>query len=55
MPGKFLEAIKLESLRIFVTGQNIWTITDYNGDPEIGLGSAENGEPGDPGFVPGEF
>ncbi|MCX2761273.1 SusC/RagA family TonB-linked outer membrane protein [Aquimarina muelleri] len=55
MPRKFLDAIKLESLRLFVTGQNIWTLTDYQGDPEIGIGSAESGEQGDPGFVPGEF
>ncbi len=55
LPRKFLEVIKLESLRFFVTGQNILTITDYEGDPEIGLGSAESGEPGDAGFVPGEF
>ncbi len=55
MPRKFLEVIKLDSMRFFVTGQNLLTITDYEGDPEIGLGSAENGEPGDQGFVPGEF
>ncbi|WP_103865260.1 TonB-dependent receptor [Aquimarina sp. I32.4] len=55
MPRKFLEVIKLDALRFFVTGQNIWTITDYKGDPEIGIGSAESGEQGDAGFVPGEF
>ncbi|WP_108868606.1 SusC/RagA family TonB-linked outer membrane protein [Aquimarina aquimarini] len=55
MPRKFLDVIKLDALRFFVTGQNIWTITDYNGDPEIGIGSAESGEQGDAGFVPGEF
>ncbi len=55
MPRKFLDVIKLESLRLFVTGQNIWTLTDYNGDPEIGLGSAESGDQGNAGFVPGEF
>ncbi len=57
LPRKFLDKTKtgIDSFRVFATGQNIWTITDYNGDPEIGLGSAETGEPGDAGFVSGEF
>jgi hypothetical protein len=45
----------LDSFRVFVTAQNLLTFTNYNGDPEIGLGSAETAEPGDDGFVPGEF
>nr|WP_299344166.1 TonB-dependent receptor [Allomuricauda sp.] len=57
LPRKFLDKTKtgIDSFRFFVTGQNIWTLTEYEGDPEIGLGSAETGEPGDAGFVPGEF
>ncbi len=57
LPKKFLDSTKtgIDSFRFFATGQNIFTITDYNGDPEIGLGSAETAEPGDAGFVPGEF
>ncbi|MEK6152315.1 TonB-dependent receptor [Flavobacteriaceae bacterium 3-367] len=55
VPNKFLKDTGINSLRIFATGQNILTITEYEGDPEIGLGSAENAEPGDAGFVPGEF
>ena len=55
LPRKFLDALPIDKLRLFVTGQNILTFTDYEGDPEIGLGSAESGEPGDAGFVPGEF
>ena len=54
-PSKFLDSNFLNKLRIFITGQNILTFTDFNGDPEIGLGSAESGEPGDQGFVPGSF
>ncbi|MEM0931616.1 MAG: SusC/RagA family TonB-linked outer membrane protein [Bacteroidota bacterium] len=57
VPGRLLEKTGLSSLRIFATGQNIWTITGFNGDPEVGLGSDEavGGEPGDAGFVPGSF
>ncbi len=55
MPRKILDLIKFDSVRFFVTGQNLLTITGYEGDPEIGLGSAENGQQGDQGFVPGEF
>ena len=57
LPKKFLDASKtgIDSFRIFATGQNIWTLTDYNGDPEIGLGSAETAEPGDANFVAGAF
>ncbi|MEM7380822.1 MAG: SusC/RagA family TonB-linked outer membrane protein, partial [Bacteroidota bacterium] len=54
-PRELLGDFGISSLRIFATGQNLWTITEYNGDPEVGLGSAETAEPGDAGFVPGEF
>lgn len=55
LPGKFLRNIPIDNFRFFFTGQNILTFTNYNGDPEIGLGSAETAEPGDAGFVAGEF
>jgi len=55
LPGKLLDNTGLDSFRIYITGQNLLTFTNYNGDPEIGLGSAETAEPGDAGFVPGEF
>ncbi|MGB5821281.1 MAG: SusC/RagA family TonB-linked outer membrane protein, partial [Saonia sp.] len=55
MPSKFLADFGINSLRIFATGQNLFTITAFEGDPEVGLGSAESGEPGDQGFVVGEF
>ena len=54
-PSSYLRDFGISSLRLFASGQNLWTITNYNGDPEIGLGSAETAEPGDAGFVPGEF
>ncbi|PKV52665.1 TonB-linked SusC/RagA family outer membrane protein [Aquimarina sp. MAR_2010_214] len=55
VPRKFIDVLPIDKLRLYVTGQNILTFTDYEGDPEIGLGSAENGEPGDAGFVAGSF
>jgi hypothetical protein len=55
MPSRLLDGFGINSLRFYLTGQNILTISGYNGDPEVGLGSAESGEPGDQGFVQGEF
>ncbi len=55
LPGKFLDGFGISGFRVYATGQNLWTLTEYQGDPEIGLGSAETAEPGDAGFVPGEF
>lgn len=55
MPRSLLDGIGLNSIRIFASGQNVLTFTEFNGDPEVGVGSAESGEPGDVGFVPGSF
>ncbi|WP_010230019.1 SusC/RagA family TonB-linked outer membrane protein [Gillisia marina] len=55
VPSEMINSFGINSLRIFATGQNLLTFTDYEGDPEIGIGSAENAQPGDQGFVPGEF
>lgn len=38
VPGKFLEKIKLKNLRAYVTGANLFTITNFKGtDPETGI------------------
>lgn len=55
LSNKFLKNFSINSFRVFLAGQNLLTFTKFKGDPEIGLGSAESGEPGDEGFVPGEF
>ena len=55
VPSEFLSQFSLDGLRLYATGQNLLTWTDYNGDPEIGLGSAETADAGTQGFVPGEF
>ncbi|UOB16375.1 SusC/RagA family TonB-linked outer membrane protein [Abyssalbus ytuae] len=55
LPHRFTQNIGLDSVRFFASGQNLLTFSEYEGDPEIGLGSAETAEEGDEGFVPGEF
>jgi hypothetical protein len=33
--------VKIDRLRIYVSAQNLWTITKYSGfDPEFGIGTA---------------
>lgn len=54
LPRQYLDLFGLDRLRFYITGQNIWTVTNFNGDPEIGIASDESGEQGDPGFVQGE-
>ena len=37
LPKKWMDKVFINSLRVFVSGENLWTITDYPGvDPEIG-------------------
>ena len=55
MPRNLIDGIGLDNVRFSLSGQNILTFTKFNGDPEVGLGSAESGEPGDVGFVAGSF
>ncbi len=55
VPSSFLENVGVDNVRIYATGQNLLTWTDYNGDPEIGIGSAESVDPGAADFIPGEF
>ncbi len=54
LPSKFM-TFGINSLRVYATGQNLITWTDYSGDPEIGIGSGETSAPGNPNFIPGEF
>ncbi len=44
LPTDMARAIGLAKLRLYVSGQNVFTITDYTGmDPEIGFGGAYSG------------
>ena len=41
LPVSLLERIKLDQVRVFVSGENLFTITDFLGyDPEIGTGTS---------------
>jgi len=40
-PSEYLDKIPLNSLRIYVQGQNLLTFTEFYGDPEVGLSSGE--------------
>ncbi|OIQ41312.1 MAG: hypothetical protein BM563_01100 [Bacteroidetes bacterium MedPE-SWsnd-G1] len=48
LPSTLLQKIKLQRLRAFVSGENLWTLTDFNGfDPEVSLaGTTSNNIPG---------
>ena len=42
-PKKMMDKIKIENLRLYVTGQNLFTLTGYSGlDPEIGRSNVLN-------------
>lgn len=57
IPGKFLDRTGIDRVRVFATGQNLLTFTEYKGDPEIGIGSTESSDPNNPNqsFIPGAF
>jgi TonB-linked SusC/RagA family outer membrane protein len=43
IPEDFLKPIGVEALKVYFSGQNLWTKTDYSGaDPEIGQVSSNN-------------
>ena len=42
IPRDVLSKMGIQSLRVFVQGQNLWTFAPhFNGDPEVGIGSGE--------------
>jgi TonB-linked SusC/RagA family outer membrane protein len=45
IPKEITTKYKIMALRVFVTGQNLWTINPdhFFGDPQVGIGSAEGG------------
>jgi hypothetical protein len=43
IPESFLKPVGVEALKVYFSGQNLWTKTDYSGaDPEIGKVSSNN-------------
>ncbi|MBF4514792.1 TonB-dependent receptor [Flavobacterium sp. ANB] len=55
-PKEWIESISLQKVRLYVTGENLWTITKYTGfDPEIGgptTAGANNVQGVDRGYYP---
>ena len=44
LPNKVIDRLGLSRVRLYVTGQNVFTITDYSGlDPELGITSSASG------------
>ena len=44
IPRDLISKMGIQSFRVFVQGQNLWTFAPYfNGDPEVGIGSGETG------------
>jgi TonB-linked SusC/RagA family outer membrane protein len=42
IPRDFISKTGIQSFRVYVQGQNLWTFAPYfNGDPEVGIGSGE--------------
>lgn len=54
IPSKILEKLKISNLRIFISGQNLYTFTKYSGaDPEFGSQNPiNNGVPNDVASYP---
>ncbi len=51
LPSKFTEKLRLNRLRMYIQGQNLWTYAPYyKGDPEVGIGSGETAQ-----NSPGEY
>jgi TonB-dependent starch-binding outer membrane protein SusC len=46
-PKAIANKIKLDRLRLYVSGQNLWTLTNYKGlDPEVSTFNQSNTAPG---------
>lgn len=42
VPADILKKARIQNLRVYVSGQNLWTRTKFYGDPEVGIGNAES-------------
>ncbi len=44
LPVSLISKIKMQSLRVYVQGQNLWySAPGFKGDPEVGTGAQEGG------------
>ncbi|TAJ09775.1 SusC/RagA family TonB-linked outer membrane protein [Marinilabiliaceae bacterium JC017] len=45
LPKRYINRLHLGNARVYVMGENLWTLTDFTGyDPELGLNGDTNGE-----------
>ncbi len=46
LPSSITDQLNINSLRVYLQGQNLWTYTkEFRGDPEVGIGSGESSNP----------
>jgi len=44
LPSSLIDKLPIDRVRVFAQGQNLWTFRpNFDGDPEVGIGSGENG------------
>ena len=55
LPPSIVEKLNLTKVRIYVQAQNLHTWTDFEGDPEVSVGSGENQLGATQDFIPGAF
>ena len=55
LPMKIVEKANLTKVRFYVQAQNLHTWTDFEGDPEVSVGSGENQLGKTQNFIPGAF
>ena len=54
-PSSILKKVKLSNLAVYFQGTNLFTVTNYEGDPEVGIGTGENSDASTLINIPGEF
>jgi TonB-linked SusC/RagA family outer membrane protein len=55
LPMSIVEKINLTKVRFYIQAQNLHTWTDFEGDPEVSVGSGENQLGDTQDFIPGAF
>ncbi|MFO7842563.1 MAG: TonB-dependent receptor [Bacteroidales bacterium] len=55
LPKNWISKINIDRVRIYAQAQNLLTITNFEGDPEVSIGSGENQLGDEQSFVPGLY
>ena len=51
LPSNLAQKVKLSGLRFYIQGTNLFINTKFRGQPEVGLGNRESGNPVQPGVI----